>query len=55
MKTRDKCDIKNASFKQLRRDGDQIWQGNCVDVERKKEDHEGCFQGTLFVQGTTQS
>ena len=21
--------------------------------ERKKEDHDGCFQGTLFVQGTT--
>ena len=21
--------------------------------ERKKEEHEGCFQGTLFVQGTT--
>ena len=23
--------------------------------ERKKEDHEGCFQGTLFVQGTTKT
>ena len=22
-------------------------------VERKKGDHGGCFQGTLFVQGTT--
>ena len=21
--------------------------------KRKKEDHKGCFQGTLFVQGTT--